>query len=312
MLTLAGRVLITGGTGSLGTAILKRAQQENWPADITVVARNETKISAIQSQFPNVRCEVGDVRDYSRLVELFRGQDLVIHAAAIKIVPLAEASPSEAIQTNVYGSQNVVRAARHCNVRRVIGISTDKTCGPTYYGITKRLMEALFREQAASETSTEFVLCRYGNVLRSSNSIVPLFEKQIAEDKPFTITDLRMTRFWLSMRMAIDLILDTVHFAKPGQIYVPMAPTMKLVDLAKTLDPTREIKEIGIRPGERLHETLIIREESQHTLKTPHLYIINPPGEGRQSNLPDQFEYTSQDIQNYLTPEKLKELLTES
>jgi UDP-N-acetylglucosamine 4,6-dehydratase len=311
---LSGNILITGGSGSLGTAILRRAHQENWPARFTIVARNETKISLARQQFPDVRCEIGDVRDYNRLLSLFKDQDLVIHAAAIKIVPVAQSSPSEAVWTNVIGSMNVLRAANDSGVRRVIGISTDKVCGPTYYGVTKRLMEGVFRE-ANQQGQTHFVLCRYGNVLGSNNSIVPLFEKQIAEDKPFTITDIRMTRFWLSMKMAIDLIIDTVLHAGPGEIYVPMAPTMKLVDLARTLDPDRSIEVIGIRPGERLHETLIVREESQHTLVHGDKFIIYPPG----SDLPatgkrveSQYEYTSQDQYYALTPVKMLEMLAES
>jgi UDP-N-acetylglucosamine 4,6-dehydratase/5-epimerase len=316
---LQGNVLITGGTGSLGTAILERATKENWPAEFTVIARNETKLSLTKQRFPEVRCEIGDIREVSRLATLFHRQDIIIHAAAIKIVPVAEASPTEAIRTNVIGSINVARVAQAAKVQRVIGISTDKVCGPTYYGITKRLMEAVFRE-ANSQDSTEFVLCRYGNVLRSNNSIVPLFEKQIAEDKPFTVTDLRMTRFWLSMQMAIDLILDTLQNARPGEIYVPMAPTMKLVDLAHTLDPDRVIEVIGIRPGERLHETLIVREEAQHTLKYPDgKFVIHPPNIIREplldsgiQRLPDQYEYTSEDTSCYLTPEKMRNMLAES
>jgi UDP-N-acetylglucosamine 4,6-dehydratase/5-epimerase len=302
----------------LGTAILERAVRENWPAHFTVVARNETKLSLTKQKFPHVRCEVGDVREINRLIELFPEQNTIIHAAAIKIVPVAEASPSEAVRTNIIGSMNVARAAIDSKVDRVIGISTDKVCGPTYYGITKRLMEAVFRE-ANGRGVTEFVLCRYGNVLRSNNSIVPLFEKQIAEDKPFTVTDPRMTRFWLSMRMAIDLILDTLENAKPGEIYVPMAPTMKLIDLARTLDPDRAIEVIGIRPGERLHETLIVREEAQHTgmVGAEPKFVIYPPDKyprhlSSVCPLPDQYEYTSEDTTRYLTSEKMLELLAES
>lgn len=308
---LSGRVLITGGPGSLGTAILERAERENWPAHFTIVSRNETRMNVARQRFPYVRGEIGDVRDVNWLRTIFPGHDLIIHAAAIKIVPVAEANPREAVLTNTLGSLNVAQAAIESGVKKVIGISTDKACGPTYYGLTKRLMEGLFR-QADDWGETTFVLCRYGNVLRSSNSIVPLFEKQIKEDKPFTITDLRMTRFWLSMKMAIDLILHTVNHANAGQIVVPKAPTMKLVDLAKVLDPNRGIVEIGIRPGERLHETLIIREEAMHTYLKDGYFYINPPTCPTQSNLPFQYEYTSEDTEHYLTPEKMLEMLKDS
>lgn len=313
---MQGRILITGGTGSLGTAILERAEREKWDAQFTIVARNETKMNNARQRFPCVRGEIGDVRDADWLRTIFPGHDLIIHAAAIKIVPVAEANPREAVLTNTIGSLNVAQAAIESGIKRVIGISTDKACGPTYYGLTKRLMEGLFR-QANQWGTTEFVLCRYGNVLRSNNSIVPLFERQIRENKPFTITDLRMTRFWLSMKMAVDLIIHTIDKASPGQIVVPKAPTMTLVDLARTLDPDREIIEIGIRPGERLNETLIIREEALHTYEYGDRFYINPPEKYNShinmgSSLPDQYEYTSDNREHYLTQEKMKELLADS
>lgn len=308
---LYGKVLITGGSGSLGTAILERAEQEKWDAEFTVLARNETKMSLVRSRFPKVNCQIGDVRDLPHLITVFKGQDTVIHAAAIKIVPTAEINPIEAVKTNVVGSLNVAIAAADSGVETVVAISTDKVCGPTYYGTTKRIMEGIFRE-ACTWGSTRFVLCRYGNVLKSANSIVPLFEKQIKEDKPFTITDLNMTRFWLSMKQAIDLILFTFSSAERGQIYVPKAPAMKIVDLAKTLDPDREIVEIGIRPGERVHETLIVREEALHTFELPKHFVINPPTKKIENHLSYQYEYTSDKPDHWLTSEEMKEMLKDS
>lgn len=310
-LNLSGKILITGGTGSLGTAILRRAHKDQWDAKFTVVARNETKMNSVKAEFPNVRCEVGDIRDIGWMNTIFPGHDSIIHAAAIKIVPLAEARPREAILTNVLGSMNVAQAAIESGVKRVVGISSDKAAGLTYYGNTKRLMEATFR-QAREWGNTEFVLCRYGNVLKSANSVVPFFQKQIDDDKPFTITHLGMTRFWLSMQQAIDLILYTFHNAESGDIVVPKAPAMKVVDLAKTLDPDREIIEIGIRAGERLHETLIIREEAMHSQDVGDHFIIRPPETTVLNPLPFQYEYTSDKPVHWLTSDELKELLENS
>lgn len=311
---LAGRILITGGTGSLGTAILERAGREKWDCEFTVLARNETKMGIIRSRFPHTNCQIGDVRDGSHLETIFPGHDIIIHAAAIKIVPVAESNPVETYKTNIQGSMNVAKAAIESGIKRVIGISTDKACGPTYYGTTKRLMEGIFRE-AAAWGKTEFVICRYGNVLKSNNSIIPLFEKQMKENRPFTITDLNMTRFWLSMKQAIDLILFTLESAENGQIYVPKAPAMSVVDVARSLDPFREIKEIGIRPGERVHETLIVREESLHTYELPQHFVINTPQNTnipKSLSLPYQYEYTSDMPFHWLTHNELKEMLKDS
>lgn len=319
---LKGNILITGGTGSLGTAILQRVKEENWDADITIVARNETKMNATRKRFPFVRCEVGDIRDKDHLTTLFRGQDIVIHAAAIKIVPVAESNPREAVLTNVVGSMNVAQAANQTGVTKVIGISTDKSCGPTYYGLTKRLMEGLFRE-ARTRNRTDFVCCRYGNVLKSANSVVPLFERQIKENRSFTITDFNMTRFWLSMKQAVDIILFTLLFADNGDIVVPKAPAMSVLDLAKTLDPNREAVEIGIRPGERLTEALLVPEETLHTYDIHHkehgkYFIIKPPDAdmGDLVSIADlygyEYSYRSDNADHYLAPEEMKQLLRDS
>ncbi len=308
---LTGRVLITGGSGSLGTAIVKQARDEKWDCKITVMARNESKMNLIRSQFPEVTCIIGDVRDLNWLTTVFPGHETVIHAAAIKIVPVAESSPREAVQTNVFGSLNVAQAAVESKVKKVIGISSDKACGPTQYGLTKRLMEGIFRE-ATGWGDTEFVCCRYGNVLRSANSIVPLLERQIIENKPFTITHLGMTRFWLSMKQAIGLITKCFQWVPNGMILVPKASAMKLTDLAKAIDPEREIIEIGIRAGERLHETLIVREEAMHTIDLGETFLIYPPGDKLIDPLPFQYEYTSDQPEHWLTPEELHELLKDS
>lgn len=304
------KLLITGGTGSLGTAILERAEQEHWNVEITVLARNETKIAQTRARFPQYRAEIGDVRDLDWLRTIVPGHDTVIHAAALKIVPVAEINVKEAVTCNVEGTKNVAIACAEADVEKAVLISSDKACGPTYYGVTKRLGEGLFRE-ANSWRSTEFISVRYGNVLKSANSIVPLFERQIRENKPFTITHLEMTRFWLSMKQAIDLILYSLNNSARGTITVPKAPAMKVVDVAKALDSNRDVIEIGIRPGERLHETLIVREESMHTEDIGNYFIIYSPKQF-VGNLPFQYEYTSDNSAHWLTSDELNILLNES
>ena len=308
---LSGKILITGGTGSLGTAILHRAQREGWPATFSILARNETKMSQTLARFPHVTGIIGDVRDREWLNTVLPGHEYVIHAAAVKIVPVAEINVREAVLTNVIGSQNVAAAAVKAGVRRVVGISTDKACQPTtIYGCTKALMEGIFRE-ANSWSTTEFILVRYGNVLRSSNSVIPLFERQIQEGKPFTITSCEMTRFWLTMNQAIDLIIDALSWERTGVTLVPKPPAMSMVDLARALDPNREIVEIGVRPGEKIHEQLIHSGESLHTVDRGKYFEVFPPTARVESNLPSGYEYTSNRPSFWLTREKLYQMLNE-
>lgn len=305
------KLLITGGTGSLGTAILTRAEKENWNCDITVLARNETKIAQTRARFPQYRAEIGDVRDLDWLRTIIPGHDTVIHAAALKIVPVAEINVKEAITCNVEGTKNVAIACAEAGVENAVLISSDKACGSTLYGNTKRLGEGLFRE-ANSWRNTTFKSVRYGNVLKSNASLVPYFEKLIKENKPFTITDFRMTRFWLSMKQAIDLIFYALENSPAGTITVPKAPAMSVVDLAKALDLDREQVEIGIRAGERLHENLVIAEEALHTIDIGNYFIIYSPREKVKSNLPILYEYTSDNPTHWLTNEELFELLKDS
>ena len=244
---------------------------------------------------------------------IFPGHDTIIHAAAIKQVPTAESNVREAVLTNVVGSQNVAMAAVEAKVGRVIGISTDKACQPTtIYGCTKYLMEGTFREADSwPNSNTEFILVRYGNVLRSSNSVVPLFERQVEEDVPFTITSLDKTRFWLTMNQAIELILDAYRWPTSGVTLVPKPPAMSIVDMALALDPDREIKEIGIRPGEKVHEQLINSSESLHTVDTGKYFEIWHPAKPVESNLALGYEYTSEFPSGWITKEELYTMLDE-
>lgn len=307
---ISGRVLITGGSGSLGTAILERAEKEGWKAQFTALARNETKMSQLKLRFPNVNFVIGDIRDPEWLRTAFLGHDTVIHAAAIKQVPTAEINVREAILTNVQGSQNVAMAAVEAGVPKVVGISTDKACQPTtIYGCTKYLMEGLFREANRWSETTRFNLVRYGNVLRSNASVVPLFERLIREDKPFTITDKAMTRFWLSMPQAINLVLSALDWDEWGIVLVPKPPAMSMVDLAAALDPKRSIVETGIRPGEKIHEQLINSSESLHARDTGEFFVVYSPTTKVSSNLPIGYEYTSEDPSHIISSSELYDLL---
>lgn len=310
---ISGNILITGGTGSLGTAILDKAFSENWPAAFTVLARNETKMAQLKAKHPNVRCEIGDVRDLAWLNTIVPGHDVCIHAAAIKQVPTAESNVREAILTNVFGSQNVAMACVEAHVGKVIGISTDKACAPTtVYGATKYLMEGLFREADQWSKSTRFITVRYGNVLRSNASVLPLFERQIAEDKPFTVTVKEMTRFWLTMPQAIHIVETACDWDTSGVVLVPRPPAMHMYDLAHALDPDREIIEIGIRPGEKINEQLINESESLHVSVYDgykgHWFVIYPPT-FKTDNKP--FTYDSNDPDHWMTYEELYAMLDE-
>lgn len=324
---LHGKILITGITGSLGVALVERSLEEKWDCEITGIARNESRIGALQKRFPSIRTEVGDVRDIDWLRTIFPGHSTILHCAASKVVPVLESNPREAVLNNILGSMNVAQAAIESEVNRVVGISSDKAAGPTFYGASKRIFEGIFR-QANTWGKTTFSLCRYGNVLRSAGSIVLLFEKQIKDDVPFTLTHTQMSRFWLSMRQAVSLVVATAKYADAGAIFVPEAPVMSVYDLAKTLDPSRDVIEIGIRPGERLHETLIIREEAMHTERVPSkynsygvgipLFVVHSPNLPKDSPywfntpVPFQYEYTSDRPSHYLSVEEMKELLKDS
>lgn len=320
---LGGRILITGGTGSLGTAILERATKDQWSSKFTVLARNESKMALTRARFPGVQCEIGDVRDLDWLRTIMPGHNFVIHAAALKVVPTAEVNVKETFETNVLGSQYVAMAAAQAGVRRVVGISTDKACNPTtIYGCTKALMEGLFREADRWQTKTQFLCVRYGNVLNSANSVVPFFRK-LGQDKdaPLTVTHQDMTRFWLSMKQAIDIVIDGLLWSgRTGVVLVPQPPAMKIVDLAKIIVPDRPVNIIGIRAGEKIHESLIHQGEALHTQRRGFLrdgshreyFVIFPPNEKVTANLGPSFEYTSKQPERWIDKEELIKLLEDS
>lgn len=300
---LKGKVLITGGTGSLGMALTSFLMSKGTaPKDITLLARNETKLNQARTKFPEVRCEAGDVRDLDWLRTIFPGHTYVIHAGALKVVPTAEVNVRETVSTNVLGSQNVAMAAVESNVSRVIGVSTDKACqAQTIYGASKFLMEGIFREANSwSPNNTSFNLVRYGNVLGSNQSVVPFFRSLIEQDKPLTVTMFSMTRFWLSMNEALYLIWDSLFWDETGIILVPKAKASTMYRLAIATAPENyPILEIGKRPGEKVHEKMIHAGETYHTRDAGKYFVIYHPATISKNPLPDNFEYSSDTCEQY-------------
>ena len=308
---LKGNILLTGGTGSLGTAILKRALSEQWDCAITVYTRDEMKQQALARELgpaPNVRYAIGDIADYDTLERVMVGHDTVLHAAAFKHIPAGELNVGAMLQTNLVGSQNVITAALRTRVSRVLGISTDKACAPVNaYGASKMLMERAFQE-ANQAGLTAFHLVRYGNVLDSTGSVLPLWKKQIARGEPITVTDPHMTRFWLGIDRAVQLVLDALRVA-PGNILIPQLRGLSMARFAEFVFPDAPVKTIGLRPGEKLHECLLTREETRRSLVAPlnhmpHFVLRAPDAE----QLDETDAYTS-DTAPEMTRQELLKLL---
>lgn len=293
------RILVTGGTGSLGHALVRRllSNEMGRPAKIVVFSRDEAKQHDMRLSYLNRRAatdeviyrnfqellsfRIGDVRDYSSVLQAVCEADAVFHAAALKQVPTCEYFPFEAVQTNVYGPQNIVRAVRenHAAVELVVGISTDKACKPiNVMGMTKALQERIFVEANRDQHQTRFICVRYGNVIASRGSVVPLFLDQISHGGPVTVTMEEMTRFLLSLDRAVDAVFAAVRDALPGEIYVPKVPSARIVDLARVLINGQDIPIAftGIRPGEKIHEIMISEEECYRTRDRGEHYVICP------------------------------------
>ena len=254
-MTLTGNILITGGSGTLGHAIVRTALAEHWDCSFTIYSRSELRQAEMRAKYGHCRYVLGDVRDYDRLAAAVAGHDLVIHAAAVKRIPEAEQQPLNCIETNVLGSANVVRACIAGGVKQAIGISTDKACASlTTYGASKRMLEGLF--QHAPHGSTVFTLVRYGNVVASNGSVIPLWRQQAAEGKPLTITDRRMTRFWMSERDAVRVIQQAYTIVDRA-IVVPKMGALSIEDMAQMISPGCDMVETGLRSTEKLHEDLV-------------------------------------------------------
>lgn len=315
-------ILVTGGTGSFGKKFVKKILEYD-VKKVIVFSRDELKQYEMAQEYtdPRIRFFIGDVRDKDRLYRAFDGVDYVVHAAAMKQVPACEYNPFEAVKTNIYGAQNVIEAAIDRGVKRVIALSTDKAAAPiNLYGATKLASDKLFvaANSYVGGKETRFAVVRYGNVVGSRGSVVPLFKKMAAEGKKLPITDERMTRFWITLDQGVQFVIDSLTRMKGGEIFVPKIPSMKVVDLAKAIAPEAEIEIIGIRPGEKLHETMITEDDARHTVEFDNYYVITPefpwcPQEyvkhGR--SLPEGFKYTSDTNTEWLTVEQLRALVEE-
>lgn len=320
-------ILITGGTGSFGKKFIRTVIDRYQPRRVVVFSRDELKQFEMQQEFnaPCMRYFLGDVRDAERLRQAMRGVDYVVHAAALKQVPAAEYNPTECIKTNVSGAENVISAAIENGVEKVIALSTDKAASPiNLYGATKLLSDKLFiaANNITGNHPTRFAVVRYGNVVGSRGSVVPFFRKLIAEGaKELPITDARMTRFWITLQQGVDMVVKGFERMHGGELFVPKIPSVRITDLAESLAPGVPHKIVGIRPGEKLHEMMISRDDSLHTYEFPDHYVITPSiqfivradyarnGSGENGKLvAEGFKYTSDINSHFLTVDELVEL----
>lgn len=311
-------VLVTGGTGSFGKKFIEIMLKEYHPAKIIVYSRDELKQHEMRVagfNHPSLRYFIGDVRDLQRLERACQGVDLIVHAAALKQVPACEYNPMEAIKTNILGSGNVVDAALNSGVKRVLALSTDKAVNPVnLYGATKLAAEKLIVQSNAYAGGRALRLScvRYGNVVGSRGSVVPIFIKQRHNGK-VTITDDRMTRFWISLEQGARFVIRCVEQMRGGEVFVPKIPSMSLIDLAKAIAPAAHIDIIGIRPGEKLHEVLISEDEARTTIELEDMYVVQPAEAlwfGREweqegQRLPDGFRYASNTNPQWLNVEQI-------
>jgi len=272
-------VLLTGGTGSFGQNFVKYILKNQRPKSVRIFSRDELKQHDMRQQFEDdtLRFFIGDVRDKERLHRAMHGVDFVIHAAALKQVPSCEYNPFEAVKTNIIGSENVINAAIDCRVGKVLALSTDKAVSPVnLYGATKLCAEKMFvQSNSYTGGSTKNSCVRYGNVIGSRGSVVPLFKKQ-KEEGVLTLTDKRMTRFWITYEQAIGLVIKSLENMVGGEVFVPKIPSMRILELAKAIGPECELREIGIRHGEKIHEVLITQGEARNTYEFDEYYLVEP------------------------------------
>jgi UDP-N-acetylglucosamine 4,6-dehydratase/5-epimerase len=314
-------ILVTGGTGSFGKKFAEIMLREYHPHRLVIFSRDELKQQEMRVSGFNhtsVRYFIGDVRDVERLKRALSGITVIVHAAALKQVPACEYNPFEAIQTNIMGGRNVIDAAIDQGVRRILALSTDKAVNPiNLYGATKLCAEKMFVQanSYAGPQNTRFSCARYGNVVGSRGSVIPIFLEQRRTGK-ITITDPRMTRFWLTLERGVRFVIHCIERMHGGEIFVPKIPSMRLVDLAETIAPGCEVEYIGIRPGEKLHEVLVSEDESRQTVSTEEMFIIKPSHPWWSSEnwvhgkpLPDGFRYSSDTNEQWLTRRQVEELI---
>jgi UDP-N-acetylglucosamine 4,6-dehydratase len=320
-------ILVTGGTGSFGHEFVRTILDRYTPRRLIVYSRDELKQYEMSQLFPverhpAMRFFIGDVRDFDRLSMAMREVDYVIHAAAMKHVPIAEYNPMECINTNVHGAENVVRAALANSVKKVVALSTDKAANPiNLYGASKLASDKIFvaANNLSGSIGTKFCVVRYGNVVGSRGSVVPFFRKLIAEGAAYLpITDDRMTRFWITLQQGVDFVLAALQDMKGGELLVPRIPSMKVIDLAHAMAPGVPTQVIGIRPGEKLHEVMITEDDSRNTLRFDDRYIIEPSFNFWDRNaylasgaerIAEDFRYASNSNDEWLDAEALTEYL---
>lgn len=316
-------VLITGGTGSFGKKFIEVMLREYNPKKLIVFSRDELKQHEMRVSGFNhksLRYFIGDVRDESRLRRAFQDVDIVVHAAALKQVPACEYNPVEAIMTNIMGAKNIVDAAIDCGVEKVLAMSTDKATAPiNLYGATKLVSEKLFVQgnSYSGEKGVRFACVRYGNVVGSRGSVVPLFKKQLEMGK-ITITDERMTRFWITLEQGVKFVISCIETMYGGEVFIPKIPSMNIMDLAQVLAPECEVEFIGIRPGEKLHEAMISEDESRQAVELEDRYVILPAhpwwSEGHWVegvSLADGFSYSSDTNDVWLSDVELRRMIDE-
>ncbi len=314
-------VLITGGTGSLGQALTEQILNTTEVRRLAIFSRDELKQSNMRMKFMSddrLRWFLGDIRDIERLKRAFHGVDFVIHAAALKQVDTGEYNPMEFIKTNVLGSQNVIDAAISAEVRRVVALSTDKASSPiNLYGATKLTADKLFiaANNYGFKYGTTYSVVRYGNVMGSRGSVIPYFKDLAEQGKNLPITDLRMTRFWISLDQAVKFVLDSLEMMKGGELYVPRIPSMKIVDLARAVSSNAVLEEIGMRPGEKLHEEMISSDDSRRTLLLGDRFIVMPvvaewgylPPDGIR--MPEGSSYRSDSNEQWMSESDIKKFI---
>lgn len=314
-------IMVTGGTGSFGKKFAEIVLQEYHPQKLIIFSRDELKQHEMRTDgfdHPSLRYFIGDVRDVDRLQRAMNGVEMVIHAAALKQIPACEYNPIEAIMTNVIGAKNVINAALDTGVKKVIALSTDKAVNPAnLYGATKLCAEKLFVHANVYSGSygTLFSCVRYGNVVGSRGSVIPLFLKQ-RQNGTITVTDPRMTRFWITLEQGVRFVIRCIERMQGGEVFVPKIPSMNIMDLAQALAPGCQVEKIGIRPGEKLHEILISEDGAPHTLELDDMFVVQPAHPGLLNNnwkegrpLPDGFRYGSDNNSQWLKAEDLRSLV---
>lgn len=316
-------VLVTGGTGSFGKKFAEILLRDHHPAKLIIFSRDELKQHEMRTggfDHESLRYFIGDVRDVERLRRAMRGVDVVVHAAALKQVPACEYNPIEAVMTNVMGAKNVIDAALDSSVGKVLALSTDKAVNPVnLYGATKLVAEKLFVQANAYSGAgpTRFSCVRYGNVVGSRGSVIPLFLKQ-RDSGRITVTDPRMTRFWITLDQGAQFVINCIERMQGGEVFVPKIPSMSITDLARAVAPGCDVEKVGIRPGEKLHEALVSEDEARHTIELDDMFVVKPAHpwwirdswkEGRP--LAEGFRYTSDTNEEWLGVDDLKKLASE-